>query len=77
MRNCDCIEKMEARLTTEDFLNATSADIQQLELFSGRTYTDFEVRSKEFKKGSRIVPMLHSHCPFCGKPYPKEDKPNE
>jgi hypothetical protein len=64
VRNCDCISRISKGLEEKQKLEKVIC--QQIEVLSGRTYTNFLT-------GQRTVPVLHSYCPFCGKPYTKED----
>lgn len=42
----------------------------QYEVLSGRAYMDYTIEFKDKKK--KVTPLLCSHCPHCGQPYPME-----
>lgn len=64
---CDCQTKIASKLA-EMGLEAPSN--LNIEILSGRTYSTWSGR-RNGKKDS--MPVLHSFCPHCGKPYKEDD----
>lgn len=71
MKQCDCVSLVEEKI--EEKLGVKcSAD--NLEILSGRTFSNFSYEETCGKrKREKKIPVLHSYCPFCGKPYKKEE----
>ena len=77
MKNCNCLEKIDAqlRILTKD----DKAQLNCVTFFDGspsKPYMEYTYREKKkdgsfknFKKSGTMVP---THCPFCGKAYDEE-----
>ena len=49
-----------------------------VELLSGRMYLNFTAnRTVRGKRKQIDIPVLLSHCPFCGENYPEEEEANK
>jgi hypothetical protein len=73
VKQCDCVAEIEKK--AREKLNVTEGGISNLELISGRTFSTFsyeEIQGKRKRKKETYI--LHSFCPFCGKPYKKKEE---
>ncbi len=69
MRNCDCIEKTQVKLSEK--LDCPNID---REMLSGKTYSKvyYSGTNKKGKRKREETNLLHSYCPWCGVKYDKE-----
>jgi hypothetical protein len=67
MAMCDCQRFIAGQLQSKGYENPQNMN---LELLSGRTFSQWEIVAAGRK---RQVPVLHSFCPHCGKPYIKPE----
>lgn len=75
MKQCDCIAQTITQL--KEKLGVDSCGIDNLELISGRTFSTFSYEKIEGKRKRRKQTyILHSYCPFCGRPYEREEAKN-
>ena len=73
MKQCDCVAEIEKK--ARETFNVTEGGIDNLELISGRTFSTFSYEEMQGKrKRKKETYILHSFCPFCGKPYVKEEE---
>jgi hypothetical protein len=73
LKQCDCVAEIEKK--ARETLNVREGGISNLELLSGRTFSNFsyeETHGKRTRKKETYI--LHSFCPFCGKPYVKKEE---
>jgi hypothetical protein len=72
LKQCGCVVDIEQK--ARDMLKVTEGGLSNLELLSGKTFSTFsheETYGKRKRKKSTYI--LHSYCPFRGKPYVKEE----
>jgi len=70
MKQCGCVAEIEAK--ARENLKVSEGGISNLELISGRTFSTFSYEETQGKrKRKKETYILHSFCPFCGKPYAK------
>ncbi|AJX33006.1 hypothetical protein [Burkholderia oklahomensis] len=85
--NCNCISEIEMKLAkryTEELGEDATADCQSsgfaMSVNSIRVIhkTEFKIaaQAKGFTRG-KLVPVLASYCPFCGKPTAEEGTKHE
>ena len=65
---CNCIEEKAAQLKAKYYPNAENVSFQNIELFSGKLFSEIEIKLPNVKK-TKTVNLLYAFCPFCGKPY--------
>ena len=65
---CNCDTKIREKIKDKIHPNATFVSNLNLELLSGRTFSNYEAQVPDKKKPIPIK-MLHSFCPYCGEKY--------
>lgn len=68
---CNCIEERATQLKEKFYPNAESVSLQNVELLSGKLFSEIEIKLPNVKK-PKTVNLLYAYCPFCGKPYGSE-----
>lgn len=72
MKQCSCVVEIEQK--AREKLNAPEGGLSNIELLSGRTFSTFSYEETYGKrKRKKETYILHSFCPFCGKPYKTEE----
>ena len=68
---CNCAYDRTEQLKNKFYPDAESASIQNIDLFSGKLFSEVEIKLPKQKKPKKIN-FLYSHCPFCGELYEAE-----
>ena len=65
---CNCNKEFLERFKENLYPDATNIEFVNLELFSGKLFSEVEITLPN-KKKPITQKILHSHCPICGNKY--------